>query len=73
MTIKQITGATISRYRDNGQVQARIQWVDGRGKTGSTEGSATRIGDKHYQFGQHMAALLNRAEREGVVIYREDR
>lgn len=60
--IARITGAAITSYTDNGQVQARVEWVDGRGKRGSTEGAPKNL---------HMAALLRRARREKVQIRRQ--
>lgn len=44
-------------YTDNGQTRTYVEWTDTRGKTGRTEGDAKN---------PHMAALLKRAEREGV-------
>lgn len=60
--IARITGASITKYADNGQVQARIEWVDGRGKRGSTEGPPKNL---------HMAELLRRARREKVRVHRQ--
>lgn len=57
MTIAKITKAFTRTYSDNGQVTTYIEWTDARGKAGCTEGRATN---------PHMAALLARAEREGV-------
>lgn len=63
-TIAKITDAYVRHYRDNQQTTGYVEWVDTKGKSGRTEGAATRIGDQHWQFGQHMAALLARSERE---------
>ena len=62
--IKQITDAYVRHYSDSGQVTAYVEWLDRRGQPGRTEGKAERIGDTHYYVGQHMGALLSRAERE---------
>jgi hypothetical protein len=57
--IKQITKAYIRTYSDSGQVQAGVEWVDHRGKTGRTVGDPENM---------HMKALLTRAKREGVKV-----
>jgi len=57
--IQKINKAYIRRYCDNGQVAACVEWTDGRGKHGRTEGKPKN---------PHMAALLARAEREGVPV-----
>lgn len=84
MAIAKITRAYIRHYRDNGQTTAYVEWMDGRGVNGRTEGAARKAGCDCQSCGQplpddwrgmalgaHMAALFNRAEREGVAIGRE--
>lgn len=68
--IAKITAAYIRHYHDNGQTTAYVEWIDGRGKLGCTEGRiCSRTGDKPNQpAGPHMQALFARAEREGVTI-----
>jgi len=53
-----IIAARVTTYSDSGQVMAHIEW----------EGGATTSGDP---ANGHMAALLARAEREGLTIVRE--
>ncbi len=60
--ITKITDAYTRKYSDSGQVTTYIQWTDSRGRTGRTEGKSSN---------PHMAALLARAAREGVVHRRE--
>lgn len=70
--ITRITKAYIRKYSDNGQTVAYVEWIDGKGKTGRTEGSEHRdccIPTPH--FGTHMQALLDRATREGVTVERQ--
>ena len=62
--IKQITKAYIRTYSDSGQTTAYVEWIDGRGKSGRTEGRPD---------GLHMTELFKRAVREGVKIERERR
>lgn len=63
--ITSIKDAYVRHYRDNGQTTAYVVWIDHRGKEGVTEGKSLEAnGDKLYQFGQHMGALLERANRE---------
>ena len=59
--ITMILAATITKYWDNGQTIANIEWRDSRGRTGNTSGSPENA---------HMQALLCRAEREGVIVTR---
>lgn len=59
MTITKIYTRT---YRDNNQTTTYVEWIDKRGRTGRTEGNAK---------GTHMAALIARAEREGLNVGRE--
>ena len=68
--IAKITAAYIRHYHDNGQTTAYVEWIDGRGKLGRTEGRiCSRTGDKSNQpAGPHLQALFARAEREGVTI-----
>lgn len=61
--IAKITRIYTRRSADNGQVTTYVEWVDRRGRTGRTEGSA---------FSDHMRALISRGEREGVIPTRED-
>jgi len=79
--IAKITKAYIRHYRDNDQVTAYVEWLDGRGKAGRHEApkrrvlagssSADAIVPLYQIWGVHMAALLDRAERDGVTIERE--
>jgi len=77
MAIKRntITRAYIRHYGDNGQTTAYVDWFDGKGKPGRTEGPALWLKEgldhRHAPDGEHMRALFARAEREGVVITRE--
>lgn len=57
--ITSIRAASITKYWDNGQTIARVEWRDSRGQTGSTSGDPKNA---------HMQALLARAEREGVAV-----
>lgn len=57
--IKEITKAYIRTYTDNGQTKAYVEWVDNKGKKGTTEGDPEST---------HMKALLDRAKREKVKI-----
>lgn len=59
--ITSILSADITRYADNGQTIAYIQWRDARGQIGTTSGHPKNA---------HMQALLARAEREGVTVTR---
>lgn len=56
--IARITKAYTRHYTDSGQVTAYVEWRDTRGQCGRTEGKP------HHP---HMAALLARAEREGIT------
>lgn len=60
--ITRITKAYIRTYSDSGQTTAYVEWVNNKGKSGRTEGK---------QSNPHMAALLNRAKREGVEVERQ--
>lgn len=60
--IERITRAYIRVYGDSGQRTAYVEWVDGKGKSGRTEGKPS---------GLHMKALLARAKREGLTIEKE--
>ena len=62
--IAKITDAYIRRYSDSGQVTAYVEWIDGRGKKGRTEGPADALGNP---IGSHMTALFARAYRAGVM------
>lgn len=55
--IARITRAYVRHYADNGQTTCYVEWRDVKGRNGRTEGN-----------GVHMAALLARAEREGVTV-----
>ncbi|MDE2020487.1 MAG: hypothetical protein KGJ13_09150 [Patescibacteria group bacterium] len=61
----------VRRYRDNGQVAAYCDWDDGT----RTEETAVYEGDRRrgYRlgFGEHMHALLRRANRNGLKLARE--
>ena len=64
MTITRITAAAVYRYDDSGQIMARVDWRDKRGRHGTTAGKPDN---------EHMAALLARAAREGVEIFPDRR
>jgi hypothetical protein len=55
--IAKITRIYTRTYSDSGQQTTYIEWIDGSGKAGRTEGAAGN---------PHMAALISRGEREGV-------
>lgn len=59
MAIYKITSARLTNYIDNGQMTAAITWIDGKGKTGRTEGSP---------YNEHMQALLCRAAKQGIAL-----
>lgn len=77
--IKKITRAYVRHYRDNGQMTAYVEWIDGRGKAGRTEGvvgPCPCCGNRRdivgaIELDEHMAALFRRAEREGLKIEQE--
>lgn len=78
--ITHITRAFVRHYRDNGQITACVEWVDHRGSTGRTEGTASSrdferqsfaVAEKNYHLGSHMAALFSRAIRDGLTIEHE--
>jgi hypothetical protein len=60
--IAKITDAYTRRYSDTGQVKTYVEWVDGHGRTGRTDGAPNNA---------HMRTLLTRATREGVEHRRE--
>lgn len=60
--IVKVTKAYVRTYSDNGQITAYVEWIDGRGRTGRTEGSPANA---------HMQALMARAERDGNTVARE--
>lgn len=61
----------VRRYRDNGQVTAYAEWVDGS-RTESTLGVRyAGMPSRTLTFGSHMHAIFNRAKREGLKIERE--
>lgn len=68
-----ITRAYVRHYSDNRQTKAYVEWSDGS----RTEGDAHIMGDKPggngwlLTTGTHMAALLARAERDGLAIERQ--
>lgn len=41
--IARITKAYIRKYSDSGQIQAYVEWIDGRGATGRTEGEPCNL------------------------------
>ena len=55
--IAKITRIYTRTYTDSGQQTTFVEWIDGKGKAGRTEGAAGNT---------HMAALISRGEREGV-------
>lgn len=73
--IGKITKAYVRTYSDSGQVMAYVEWVDGRGKPGRTEGKLMQLDGPRrgirFTFGSHMHALFSRARREGVRLQRE--
>lgn len=76
--IKSITKAYVRHYRDNGQVKAYIEGVGNSGKPFRTEGPVhhvERIGREGWAWedvtGTHMAALLRRAQRDGLTVENE--
>ena len=60
--ITKITDAYFRNYKDNGQMKAYVEWIDDENKTGRTEGEPEN---------QHMQALMQRAQREGIAIRQE--
>jgi hypothetical protein len=60
--ITRIVGARVRHYSDSGQTKAYVDWIDEKGKRGTTEGDPD---------GAHMQALLARATREGAPIAKE--
>jgi hypothetical protein len=56
--IVKILDARVTRYSDTGQTIAHVTWRDSRGQTGTTSGDPAN---------GHMRALLDRAQREGVL------
>lgn len=70
--ITKITAAYARHYRDNGSRVAGVEWIDSKGRKGTTEGSIGPCrccgrGTKN-ELGAHMQALFDRAQREGVTI-----
>lgn len=59
MTITRIRAAVLRTYSDSGQTKAIVDWIDERGRYGSTSGDPAN---------GHMVALMARAEREGIVV-----
>lgn len=57
--IAKITAVYVRRYADNNTTTAYVEWIDGRGQKGRTEG---------HLVSQHMQALFRRADREGVAV-----
>ena len=69
MTIKTITRIYTRQFSDTGQAMAYVEWIDHKGRNGTTEGPA-----RHYNLvpiGTHMQALFDRALRQGLTIGRE--
>lgn len=62
VTIARITRAYVRTYSDNGQITAYVEWLDSKGGCGRTEGPERNA---------HMAALIKRAQREGITLMRE--
>jgi hypothetical protein len=60
--IAKITRAYIRTYSDSGQTTGYVEWIDHRGRSGTTSGDPD---------GGHMLALFDRAEREGVPVETE--
>lgn len=61
--IAAITKAYRRTYTDTGQAATWVEWIDTRGRRGST----VQFDD----IGAHVAALLKRAAREGVPVTSE--
>jgi len=57
--ITRILAVRINHYLDNGQNLAWVDWVDHKGKHGSTHGDPANA---------HMAALIARAVHEGITV-----
>ena len=70
--IAKITRAYVRRYTDTGQAMAIVEWRDDHGKQGVTEGDygPCRCCGAKPKDGSHMAALFDRARREGITIER---
>lgn len=56
--ITKILSTSVTTHRDNGQTIASVNWIDSRGRTGTTSGDPRNA---------HMAALMARAGRESAV------
>lgn len=74
--ITTITKAYVRKYSDSGQVTAYVEWIDHKGRTGRTEGGAPGTpcpccGAKR-KATTHMGALFERAERQGIVVERQE-
>ncbi len=73
--ISKFTKAYARRYRGNGQITAYVEWIDGLGRTGRTEGGIHRLDDPRrgirFTFGTHMHALFHRAKLDGITATKE--
>ena len=68
--IRQITAAYVRYYRDSGQTTAYVEWIDGNRDAGRTEGACRSRTNPEPRSG-HMAALFERARRDGLTIERQ--
>ena len=57
--IDRITKMYTRIYSDSRQVTTYVEWIDDKGVAGRTEGD---------KVNEHMAALIARGKREGVVL-----
>jgi hypothetical protein len=65
--VPKIKAVSVTRYRDNGQTVACVEWADGT----TTQGNLKRVdaGPRKgvaLTFGSHLHALFARAKREGL-------
>jgi hypothetical protein len=60
--IASIVRAYVRHYSDSGQSIAYVEWLDTKGKSGTTGGNPDN---------PHMVALFDRAIREGLTIETE--
>jgi hypothetical protein len=61
-SIAKITKVTTTHHKDNNQTITYVDWVDNKGKTGSTSGDPNST---------HIKELINRAKREKAEIINE--
>lgn len=65
-----IKSAAIRYYRDNQQIQGRIEWENGSTTTGNgtRKNSCFLLRPSSIDFGTHMDSLMLRAVREGLTV-----